>query len=125
MDLKLFQMQPPPSPSPASAKVSCQRANKLETNTCLMNFYDFYENKCHRCIIKKTMNKLYWVMDGTNIGPYCLPPSPSPASTKSSARGQNNYERKHNFDDFYDLDKKKSEQSLINLVSPIQLIKTV
>ena len=36
---------PPPCPSPASAKVSCQGANKLEQNKCLMNFYDFMRRK--------------------------------------------------------------------------------
>ena len=33
---------PPPSTSPASAKVSCQEANQLETNTFWMIFYNFY-----------------------------------------------------------------------------------
>ena len=34
---------PLPSPSPASAKVSCQGANNLEKNRCLMKIYPFYE----------------------------------------------------------------------------------
>ena len=44
---------------------------------------------------KKTINEfvpiqiLYWVLDGTNIGPYCAPPIPSPASAKVSCQGPN------------------------------------
>ena len=34
---------PPPSPIQASAKVSCQGANKLEKLTFLMIFYYFYK----------------------------------------------------------------------------------
>ena len=36
----MVQNGPPQSPSPASANVSCQGANKLEKNKCLMIFYD-------------------------------------------------------------------------------------
>ena len=38
------QGPPSPSPFPASAKVSCQGANKLEQNMLLLISYDFYEN---------------------------------------------------------------------------------
>ena len=39
---------PPPSQSPALAKVSCQAANKLEKNICLMVFYEEIQN-FHLC----------------------------------------------------------------------------
>jgi hypothetical protein len=36
---------PTPSPSLASAEVSCQGAEKIENNTCLMIFYNCYEKR--------------------------------------------------------------------------------
>ena len=51
-------------PSPASAKVSCQEASKLENNKCFGIFYGFYakvkmiDNKS----FLKRIDILYWVM---------------------------------------------------------------
>ena len=43
-DIKMVLKCPlTPSPSPASAKVSCQGANKFKKSTCLMTSYDLYE----------------------------------------------------------------------------------
>ena len=45
-------------------------------------------SKNHRWNIKKPITILYWVLDGTNIGPYS-PPHPHPQrQQKSPARGQ-------------------------------------
>ena len=44
--------------------------------------------------MEKLINIVYWVMDGTNIDPYFLPPtppSPSPASAQVACQGANNY----------------------------------
>ena len=51
------------------AKVPCQGADTIKNNTCLMNFHDLYEN----IIDESQREKLDWVTDGTNIGPYFLP----------------------------------------------------
>ena len=42
MERILIPISPPPSSSPASAKFSCQGANKLEQKVLLTIFYDFF-----------------------------------------------------------------------------------
>ena len=50
---------------------------------------------------EKTINILYWVMDGTNIGPYWPPsPIPIPSVRKSHLPGGKTIENKCVFDDF-------------------------
>ena len=109
---------PPPSPSPASANVSCQGTKRLRKNTLLMIFYDFIE-KPRKIIdesIKKLITTLYWVMDGTNIGPYLPPPPPSPASVNASCQGANKLRRSIFLMFFYDLYIKTME----NIDDPIK-----
>ena len=64
-------------------------------------------SKNHRCIIKEVIKVLYWVLDGTNIGPYCPASHSHPRrQQKPPARGQT-IKKKHLFDDFYCFYKKK------------------
>ena len=66
---------PPPLPIHITglAKVSCQEPIFFYKDTCLIIFHDLY--KKDQKDILKLIKIVYWVMDGTNIGPY-LPPVP-------------------------------------------------
>ena len=92
MDLKLSPMVPP-HPHPWRRQKSPARGVKLiRKNMCLMIFFAFYKKiipQNNRWIIKKPKTILYWVLGGTNMGPYCPLPHPHPwRQQKSPARGQ-------------------------------------
>ena len=44
--------------------------------------------------MQKQINNFYWVMDGTNVGPYLLPPFPYLVSAKVSCQGDFSLEKK-------------------------------
>ena len=63
-----------PIPIPGVSKSLLPGGKKLK-NKCLMIFYGLIK-KHHRCTIEKQKTILYWVLDGTNIGPYSPHPHP-------------------------------------------------
>ena len=105
---------PPPSPSPslASAEASSQVAKQVTTKNVLMIFCSFYDKvkkitTNHRCIIKTPITILYWVLDGSNIGPYSPPPSPSPASANVYCQEAKKLRKNSLLVMFYDFYKKE------------------
>ena len=68
----------PPIPIPSVAKVPRQGAEQIG-QIYFDIFRVFYkgDSNTHQYTIKQTTNIIYWVVDGTNIGPY-FPPSPTP-----------------------------------------------
>ena len=122
---------PPPSPSWASAKVSCQGANKLEANIFLMTFYvlfDFMKNlqiSINKSLINhlETNTSLILGVGWSKYWSLLPPPHPHPRRQQKSLAGVKTIKKKHMFDDPYDFCEKQSGTSLMNHLNTEKTLK--
>ena len=85
----------PPHPLPASVQSLLPGGKPIRK---IINVFDDF--LWILWIIKKLIQIVYWVKDGTNVGPYCPhPPIPIPGVSKSLLPGVKQIRKTHTFDD--------------------------
>ena len=86
---KYWSVLPPPIPIPSVAKVSCKGAEPIETNFLFgwLSMIFHYPPQTSLLNLAKANKIVYWVMEGTNIGPIFLPTIPIPCVATVSCHG--------------------------------------